>query len=638
MTNLVTKVYSNNIIYGYLNELARKLVKEDEIPIIYYRQFGKNLTNGKAIIAKEEDIVDVLKSRDKDMIIDLYVEAFPNFFKRDPNNLHMRINNTSSGHVPSLFPEVDPRMKTPTKKKPTLVTHTRKSPRKYLSTYSLKLPTPNLPSYPSSLNKTGSRSASLNESETSKTVSPTRKSPRKHASFYSLSSLNETGVEPSTIKGKKKVIYGKKAAKKQDKLVPRRKSSTVGEASEPRRVKKNKKAEDLEKDTRRGRNKKGKDKVIECGNHWEAYFEEMTDKESDEEALDVEFSLGEEDLRAEELFVQTEEGSLISKVDKSVSRFVRGFQVLDPTLQEENSDDGEDELESLKGSDDEGDTSPVFNPEVDFSRNVVLVRGLKFPDKLYLKKALVHHAIQNRYDFYFEHNGNKRITTYCRNKCECEWNNKTSKFGECVCKAKRKCSYTIYAIPMGNDGVWQIRKLDLKHHCVWRGVNRKVNAEFLAEKYLEDWRLNLFWKLSIWQKQIKRDLGVDVKYGLCWLARARAKLIIYGDCADQYKRVWDYVAVVIKHIQGSTAIVVVDGIERPPPFFKRMYICLKQVKEGYINGCRPIIGVDGCHLKGPYSGLCLVAVGIDCNNIYPVAWAVVETENGESWSWFLRLY
>ncbi|XP_074282664.1 uncharacterized protein LOC141607204 [Silene latifolia] len=69
-----------------------------------------------------------------------------------------------------------------------------------------------------------------------------------------------------------------------------------------------------------------------------------------------------------------------------------------------------------------------------------------------------------------------------------------------------------------------------------------------------------------------------------------------------------------------------------------MYICLKPVKKGYLNSCRPIIGVDGCHLKGAYPGLCLVVVGMDGNNnIYPVAWAVVKIENGETWCWFLRL-
>ncbi|KAK8659317.1 hypothetical protein V6N13_029523 [Hibiscus sabdariffa] len=53
---------------------------------------------------------------------------------------------------------------------------------------------------------------------------------------------------------------------------------------------------------------------------------------------------------------------------------------------------------------------------------------------------------------------------------------------------------------------------------------------------------------------------------------------------------------------------------------------------------RPLICLDGCFLKGHYQGWLLAAVGIDANDcIYPLAYAAVECENRESWSWFLRL-
>ncbi|XP_074271165.1 uncharacterized protein LOC141595091 [Silene latifolia] len=99
-----------------------------------------------------------------------------------------------------------------------------------------------------------------------------------------------------------------------------------------------------------------------------------------------------------------------------------------------------------------------------------------------------------------------------------------------------------------------------------------------------------------------------------------------------------YVAAIRQYNHGSTAIVLVDNIERPPPIFQRMYLCFKALKDGFLAGCRPLVGVDGCHLKGAYLCMCLVAVGKDGNNnIYPIAWAVVEVENGETRSWFLKL-
>ena len=74
------------------------------------------------------------------------------------------------------------------------------------------------------------------------------------------------------------------------------------------------------------------------------------------------------------------------------------------------------------------------------------------------------------------------------------------------------------------------------------------------------------------------------------------------------------------------------------PRFRRLYIFLQACKSGYLRGCRKLIGVDGCHLKGEYTGQLLTAIGIDSNNaMYPLAYCLVEVENKDTWSWFLEL-
>ncbi|XP_039145936.1 uncharacterized protein LOC120283315 [Dioscorea cayenensis subsp. rotundata] len=68
-----------------------------------------------------------------------------------------------------------------------------------------------------------------------------------------------------------------------------------------------------------------------------------------------------------------------------------------------------------------------------------------------------------------------------------------------------------------------------------------------------------------------------------------------------------------------------------------MYICLAAVKEGFISGWRNLIALDGCFLKGVVKGQILVAIGRDGNNqMYPIAWAIVDKETTETWSWFLE--
>lgn len=67
-----------------------------------------------------------------------------------------------------------------------------------------------------------------------------------------------------------------------------------------------------------------------------------------------------------------------------------------------------------------------------------------------------------------------------------------------------------------------------------------------------------------------------------------------------------------------------------------MYESFVAMKNGWNEGCRRVIGMDGCFLKGTCKGELLTAMGRDANNqMYPIAWAVVNVENTNNWSWFI---
>ena len=64
---------------------------------------------------------------------------------------------------------------------------------------------------------------------------------------------------------------------------------------------------------------------------------------------------------------------------------------------------------------------------------------------------------------------------------------------------------------------------------------------------------------------------------------------------------------------------------------------LDACKRGFLEGCRPLICLDGCHLKTKYGGIMLIAVGIDPNDcIYPIALVIIEVESLATWKWFLE--
>ncbi|XP_028795069.1 uncharacterized protein LOC114750641 [Neltuma alba] len=71
--------------------------------------------------------------------------------------------------------------------------------------------------------------------------------------------------------------------------------------------------------------------------------------------------------------------------------------------------------------------------------------------------------------------------------------------------------------------------------------------------------------------------------------------------------------------------------------FERVFIVYGACVEGFLNGARPTLYVDGIHLSGPYKGMLLLASAYDTyNEMLPFAIAMVKGENLEDWTWFFH--
>lgn len=69
-----------------------------------------------------------------------------------------------------------------------------------------------------------------------------------------------------------------------------------------------------------------------------------------------------------------------------------------------------------------------------------------------------------------------------------------------------------------------------------------------------------------------------------------------------------------------------------------MFIALKACIDGFLNGCRPYLGVDSTILTGRWRGQLVCAVGIDGHNwMFPVAYGVFGSESLDSWKWFMEM-
>ncbi|KAK6793634.1 hypothetical protein RDI58_007087 [Solanum bulbocastanum] len=122
-------------------------------------------------------------------------------------------------------------------------------------------------------------------------------------------------------------------------------------------------------------------------------------------------------------------------------------------------------------------------------------------------------------------------------------------------------------------------------------------------------------------------------------AKEKAIAMIDGDINDQFSILWNYCNEIVRTNPGTSVFMKLtpNEILNKPMRFQRFYICFAACKTGLKTGCRKIIGVDGCWLKNTMYGAQLIStVTLDGNNnIFPIAYAIVEKENKEIWQWFL---
>ncbi|CAN6171229.1 unnamed protein product [Urochloa humidicola] len=139
------------------------------------------------------------------------------------------------------------------------------------------------------------------------------------------------------------------------------------------------------------------------------------------------------------------------------------------------------------------------------------------------------------------------------------------------------------------------------------------------------------------KQTIQEEMFADVSISKLKKAKSMVMHKALDAMKGQYQRIYDYQLELLRSNPGSTVIVHKEK-DVEPPTFQRMYICLDALKRGFLAGCRRVVGLDGCFFKGATIGELLVAIGRDANNqMYPIAWAVVERENNDSWDWFCDL-
>ncbi|XP_062086059.1 uncharacterized protein LOC133792158 [Humulus lupulus] len=115
-----------------------------------------------------------------------------------------------------------------------------------------------------------------------------------------------------------------------------------------------------------------------------------------------------------------------------------------------------------------------------------------------------------------------------------------------------------------------------------------------------------------------------------WRCREKALSYVRGTLEASYQKLPSYLFMLQQKNPG-TLIDFVTEEDR----FKYFFFSLGVSRRGF-RTCRPVLCVDGTFLKTKYGGQMLCAVALDANNhLYPVAFGIVDSENHDSWKYFM---
>ncbi|XP_058004075.1 uncharacterized protein LOC131180718 [Hevea brasiliensis] len=206
------------------------------------------------------------------------------------------------------------------------------------------------------------------------------------------------------------------------------------------------------------------------------------------------------------------------------------------------------------------------------------------------------------------------------------------------------CKWRLRASRGKGSDIWKITRYSGPHTCVNPSLSqdhKQLDSIFISDFILAIVREQPNVKIGALQSEIKDKIGYMPSYRKTWKARHDAIIKIFGDWDESYGRLRQFMLALCKQNPESMFFIEDDPFfvnNRLDPayrVFDRMFWAYKQTIEGFKN-CRPVIFIDSTFLYGKYKGCLFCATTLDGNNhIFPIAWAIVDSENTRNWDWFM---
>ncbi|GKV50433.1 hypothetical protein SLEP1_g57136 [Rubroshorea leprosula] len=232
-----------------------------------------------------------------------------------------------------------------------------------------------------------------------------------------------------------------------------------------------------------------------------------------------------------------------------------------------------------------GPTDIYFNPEWEVPWFQV---GMRFTNANQFRDAIRKHSIMKRCKLKPIKNEPHRLRYRCIG-AGCEW--------EIFASMDNKANYI------------QVKTYKREHDYFRASKISAMTMHELAKYWKRRIRETPFIACKFMMEQTYAELRVAVHFDKCVRAKRMVMKELRGNFKDEYAMLPSYGAYLSNLNPGNIIEIVKDMNENGDCVFKRIYVCVGVVKEGWKNGCRYVLGVDGCFLKGVCKGVLLSAAG-----------------------------
>ncbi|KAI3771750.1 hypothetical protein L6452_02917 [Arctium lappa] len=251
---------------------------------------------------------------------------------------------------------------------------------------------------------------------------------------------------------------------------------------------------------------------------------------------------------------------------------------------------------------------------VDAWKSAIIGAGQEFDSVNEFRAALKKYAIANRFGYRFKKNDTSRAIGGC---------------------AAEGCTWRFYAVWVPTTQSFMIKTLNNVHTCNKESRKSAHPAKnWLVGTIKDRLQESPYLKPKEIANGLLKDFGVTLNYTQVWRGIGDAREQLHGSPKESYNRLAWFCEKLVETNPGSICKLVIGDKK----IFKSLFVSFYASISGFQNGCRPLIFLEATSMRSRYGEVLLLAIAVDGNEgFFPVAFAIVDVEDDNSWCWFLEL-